>query len=188
MEEEHRTSIENNSVPPECGTNDEHLLEEALDSECPICLGTFDDVSYIEPCKHRFCFLCIETWIQVNGSCPMCRQHIRNVIMCEPDGRNGNVPLTVNMANDEVPLPDVAGNPAVGEILNSVPEAPLPEVGDGPAINLALLEEGLARDSTTETNENRRWRFKCTSTLIFGACSVITLIAVAVGFSVMHGF
>uniref|UniRef100_A0A803JC67 RING-type E3 ubiquitin transferase n=1 Tax=Xenopus tropicalis TaxID=8364 RepID=A0A803JC67_XENTR len=87
--------------------------KEALDSECPICLETFDDVSYIEPCKHKFCFLCIETWIQVNGSCPMCRQHIRNIVMCEPDGRNGNVPVTADMTNEEGPLPAVGENPVI---------------------------------------------------------------------------
>ncbi|KAE8608468.1 hypothetical protein XENTR_v10011510 [Xenopus tropicalis] len=61
----------------------------------------------------------------------MCRQHVRNVVMCEPDGRNGDVPLADEMTNDEAPVPAVEENPAVGEILNSVQEAPLSEVRDG---------------------------------------------------------
>lgn len=51
--------------------------EVAVAGECPVCL---DDLGGAEavvvkemPCRHRFHGLCIEKWLGMHGSCPVCR-------------------------------------------------------------------------------------------------------------------
>ncbi|OCT58010.1 hypothetical protein XELAEV_18002755mg [Xenopus laevis] len=95
-----RTSADNNSLPPDWGTNNEHSTEEVVppDSRCPICLDRFNDVSYADGCKHIL-LLCIETWIQENGSCSLCRQPYR---------------IQKNRNNDQkIILLEVGGGPAI---------------------------------------------------------------------------
>lgn len=43
---------------------------------CPICLGDYlteDTVRCIPECKHCFHVDCIDQWLRVNSSCPLCR-------------------------------------------------------------------------------------------------------------------
>ncbi|KAF5745453.1 zinc finger family protein [Tripterygium wilfordii] len=51
---------------------------EGEDGDCVICLenwgaGGVDVVIKEMPCKHRFHSNCIEKWLRVHGSCPVCR-------------------------------------------------------------------------------------------------------------------
>uniref|UniRef100_A0A674K9M1 RING-type E3 ubiquitin transferase n=1 Tax=Terrapene triunguis TaxID=2587831 RepID=A0A674K9M1_9SAUR len=36
--------------------------EGSSDSRCPICLERIRNVSYLNPCFHGFCFVCIQEW------------------------------------------------------------------------------------------------------------------------------
>ncbi len=47
-------------------------------SACTICLNSFDSTSTIIvlPCLHEYDQSCIEQWLQVQSSCPMCRCHV----------------------------------------------------------------------------------------------------------------
>ncbi|KAM6105610.1 LOW QUALITY PROTEIN: E3 ubiquitin-protein ligase Topors-like [Pterocles gutturalis] len=50
------------------------------DSKCPICLDRFDNVSYLDPCLHRFCFLCVQEWSKNIAECPLCKQPFFSII------------------------------------------------------------------------------------------------------------
>ncbi|PIC51246.1 hypothetical protein B9Z55_001829 [Caenorhabditis nigoni] len=45
--------------------------------ECSICFYDFDDVDHLpkvlEACGHTFCYSCLESWLDSDESCPMCR-------------------------------------------------------------------------------------------------------------------
>ncbi|KAL0381053.1 UNVERIFIED_CONTAM: E3 ubiquitin-protein ligase MP [Sesamum angustifolium] len=42
--------------------------------ECPVCLAEYGEVEVKEmPCGHRFHSGCIEKWLGIHGSCPVCR-------------------------------------------------------------------------------------------------------------------
>lgn len=45
------------------------------DEECPVCLEGWGggETAKEMPCKHRFHGGCIEKWLNVSGSCPVCR-------------------------------------------------------------------------------------------------------------------
>ncbi|XP_057482767.1 E3 ubiquitin-protein ligase MPSR1-like [Actinidia eriantha] len=49
------------------------VIEEGL--ECSICLGDFEvgGEAKAMPCNHRFHSVCIEKWLGIHGSCPVCR-------------------------------------------------------------------------------------------------------------------
>uniref|UniRef100_A0A674JMX8 RING-type E3 ubiquitin transferase n=1 Tax=Terrapene triunguis TaxID=2587831 RepID=A0A674JMX8_9SAUR len=47
------------------GTSSEDVpvaAEGSSDSRCPICLERIRNVSYLNPCFHGFCFVCIQEW------------------------------------------------------------------------------------------------------------------------------
>ncbi|EGC29479.1 hypothetical protein DICPUDRAFT_158926 [Dictyostelium purpureum] len=50
------------------------------DSTCPICLGPFDDLTFLDICFHQFCFLCILQWSEVNQKCPLCKNIFHSFI------------------------------------------------------------------------------------------------------------
>ncbi|KAH7435442.1 hypothetical protein KP509_06G065300 [Ceratopteris richardii] len=59
------------SVP---GTIDEHFLP-AEDAECCICLSSYDDDIEIRElyCRHHFHSACIDRWLRMNSTCPLCK-------------------------------------------------------------------------------------------------------------------
>lgn len=69
----------NGGVMVECGTDApiEHVLS-AEDSECCICLSAYDDGAELRilPCGHHFHCNCIDKWLYINSTCPLCKYDI----------------------------------------------------------------------------------------------------------------
>ncbi|KAI3741279.1 hypothetical protein L1987_58950 [Smallanthus sonchifolius] len=63
----------------ECDTDApvEHALSEE-DAECCICLCTYDDGTELRelPCCHHFHTACIDKWLFINATCPLCKFNI----------------------------------------------------------------------------------------------------------------
>ncbi|WCJ26201.1 Zinc finger C3HC4 type (RING finger) family protein [Euphorbia peplus] len=63
----------------ECGTDSpiEHLLSEE-DAECCICLSAYDDGAELRelPCGHHFHCACVDKWLYINATCPLCKYNI----------------------------------------------------------------------------------------------------------------
>ncbi|KAJ1423648.1 Zinc finger, RING-type [Sesbania bispinosa] len=51
-------------------------IGESEDGECVVCLEEFEVGGVVKemPCKHRFHQNCIEKWLGIHGSCPVCRR------------------------------------------------------------------------------------------------------------------
>ncbi|XWS56760.1 hypothetical protein CRYUN_Cryun09bG0113000 [Craigia yunnanensis] len=52
----------------------------ALESECCICLGVFEDgekVKVLPSCKHSYHSECVDRWLSAESSCPLCRASLR---------------------------------------------------------------------------------------------------------------
>lgn len=66
-------------VMTECGTNPpvEHILS-AEDAECCICLCPYEDGAELRelPCNHHFHCSCIDKWLHINATCPLCKFNI----------------------------------------------------------------------------------------------------------------
>ncbi|CAK7348022.1 unnamed protein product [Dovyalis caffra] len=63
----------------ECDTN--APIERALsheDAECCICLSAYEDGSELRelPCNHHFHCVCIDKWLCINATCPLCKFNI----------------------------------------------------------------------------------------------------------------
>jgi hypothetical protein len=52
-----------------------HIHASDVNHECPICLKVIFN-KYIIQCGHLFHKICIENWLKLNNSCPVCRQVI----------------------------------------------------------------------------------------------------------------
>ncbi|KAK9749359.1 hypothetical protein RND81_02G120400 [Saponaria officinalis] len=63
----------------ECDTETpiEHALS-ADDAECVICLCSYDDGTELRelPCRHHFHCTCIDKWLHMNATCPLCKYNI----------------------------------------------------------------------------------------------------------------
>eukprot|EP01018_Ginkgo_biloba_P011123 Gb_16413 [translate_table: standard] len=59
------------------GTDNERVVS-AEDAVCCICLGKYkDDVELRElPCLHHFHVDCVDKWLKINASCPLCKHEI----------------------------------------------------------------------------------------------------------------
>ncbi|XP_024169721.1 E3 ubiquitin-protein ligase At1g12760 isoform X2 [Rosa chinensis] len=66
-------------VMTECGTDSpiEHVLSPE-DAECCICLCSYDDGVELRqlPCGHHFHCSCIDKWLFINATCPLCKYNI----------------------------------------------------------------------------------------------------------------
>ncbi|KAB2595616.1 E3 ubiquitin-protein ligase [Pyrus ussuriensis x Pyrus communis] len=63
----------------ECDTNapTEHPISQA-DAECCICLSVYENGAELRqlPCQHHFHCTCIDKWLHINATCPMCKFNI----------------------------------------------------------------------------------------------------------------
>ncbi|XP_075596788.1 uncharacterized protein LOC142599550 [Balearica regulorum gibbericeps] len=50
-----------------------------LEDRCPICLGSWEEPSFVMPCLHRFCYPCILRWAERKPECPLCKRGIRSI-------------------------------------------------------------------------------------------------------------
>ncbi|KAJ1955823.1 hypothetical protein EC988_001673 [Linderina pennispora] len=59
------------------------------DSEylCPICLQPVTHQSYVEPCYHEYCYLCICQWIEFRPHCPLCNGKAQSVVQQLKSGK-----------------------------------------------------------------------------------------------------
>ncbi|KAL4602727.1 hypothetical protein ACB092_10G075200 [Castanea dentata] len=66
-------------IMTECGTDSpiEHVLSED-DAECCICLSAYDDGVELRelPCGHHFHCNCVDKWLYINATCPLCKYNI----------------------------------------------------------------------------------------------------------------
>ncbi|XP_075596493.1 uncharacterized protein LOC142599489 [Balearica regulorum gibbericeps] len=51
-----------------------------LEDRCPICLGSWEEPSFVMPCLHRFCYPCILRWAERKPECPLCKRGIRSIL------------------------------------------------------------------------------------------------------------
>ncbi|KAL8141660.1 hypothetical protein V2J09_014692 [Rumex salicifolius] len=63
----------------ECGTNNptQHKLS-AENAECCICLSAYEDGTELRelPCGHHFHCSCVDKWLYINSTCPLCKYDI----------------------------------------------------------------------------------------------------------------
>ncbi|KAA3460157.1 E3 ubiquitin-protein ligase [Gossypium australe] len=66
-------------IMTECGTDSprEHVLSPD-DAECCICLLAYDDGVELRelPCGHHFHCACVDKWLHINATCPLCKYNI----------------------------------------------------------------------------------------------------------------
>ncbi|XP_022739008.1 E3 ubiquitin-protein ligase At4g11680-like isoform X2 [Durio zibethinus] len=66
-------------IMTECGTDSpmEHVLSQD-DAECCICLSAYDDGVELRelPCDHHFHCACVDKWLYINATCPLCKYNI----------------------------------------------------------------------------------------------------------------
>ncbi|KAK2989053.1 hypothetical protein RJ640_018842 [Escallonia rubra] len=79
--EKHNGEIQGPSggVMTECDTDPptEHMLSME-DAECCICLSAYDDGAELRelPCGHHFHSACVDKWLYMNATCPLCKYNI----------------------------------------------------------------------------------------------------------------
>ncbi|KAJ4813964.1 E3 ubiquitin-protein ligase [Rhynchospora pubera] len=59
------------------------------EDECSVCLDRFSDAAKEMPCSHRFHAECIERWLGLHGSCPLCRYRMPGTEARKLHGANG---------------------------------------------------------------------------------------------------
>ncbi|KAL5727639.1 hypothetical protein ACHQM5_000814 [Ranunculus cassubicifolius] len=66
-------------IMTECDTDSpvEHVLQ-LENAECCICLSSYDDGTELRelPCSHHFHSACIDKWLYMNATCPLCKFNI----------------------------------------------------------------------------------------------------------------
>uniref|UniRef100_A0A671X168 E3 ubiquitin-protein ligase Topors n=1 Tax=Sparus aurata TaxID=8175 RepID=A0A671X168_SPAAU len=60
-------------------TSEAMSAEVSPDSKCPICLDSFNNISYLDLCLHKFCFRCIHEWSKNKAECPLCKQPFNSI-------------------------------------------------------------------------------------------------------------
>lgn len=62
----------------ECGEPQNEVRLSSEDAECCICLSAYDDGAELRqlPCGHHFHCTCIDKWLHINATCPLCKYNI----------------------------------------------------------------------------------------------------------------
>ena len=60
-------------------TSEAMSADVSPDSKCPICLDVFNNISYLDLCRHKFCFRCIHEWSKNKAECPLCKQPFNSI-------------------------------------------------------------------------------------------------------------
>jgi hypothetical protein len=78
-----QTNTQTNTNSPSTAVNGINLPEDLYD--CTICYDKIqpDNISTTK-CNHYFCKTCLDAWLAINTTCPMCRTVIRERIYVEP--------------------------------------------------------------------------------------------------------
>ncbi|XP_021299647.1 E3 ubiquitin-protein ligase RNF181-like [Herrania umbratica] len=77
-----RSWVNKDGQPPASKTSIEAMpsveIGESEDGECVVCLEEWrpGEVAKEMPCKHKFHGECIEKWLGIHGSCPICRYNM----------------------------------------------------------------------------------------------------------------
>ena len=95
---------------------------------CPICLENFNTIQEktITKCAHHFHKDCLEEWLHRNGSCPLCRTNLCEVVVSREEFHN----MYNNMFNDIQPNTNVIDTGVIEDIENQIPP-PLARASDG---------------------------------------------------------
>lgn len=69
-----KNELENKGGIVAQGTRNERLVS-GDDSLCSICLGKYRDKVELRelPCSHHFHVECVDIWLKINASCPLCK-------------------------------------------------------------------------------------------------------------------
>uniref|UniRef100_A0A7M5ULL8 RING-type E3 ubiquitin transferase n=1 Tax=Clytia hemisphaerica TaxID=252671 RepID=A0A7M5ULL8_9CNID len=54
--------------------------EDLQDLNCSICLGPFEDRTFLKHSTHSFCYICIMQWSELSRLCPLCKKHFKTLI------------------------------------------------------------------------------------------------------------
>lgn len=54
--------------------------EDLKDLTCSICLGPFENRTFLKECFHSFCQICIMQWSELSRLCPLCKTFYRTLI------------------------------------------------------------------------------------------------------------
>lgn len=61
----------------------EHVIvcdDKGEQERCIICLDSIHNPCLLDPCCHKYCFVCIFQWYQFNPSCPLCKSKISSLL------------------------------------------------------------------------------------------------------------
>ncbi|XP_074934785.1 uncharacterized protein LOC142050232 [Phalacrocorax aristotelis] len=75
-------AADNGSTSQDPPSPPQHVENTAMELEnrCPICLDRWEDTSYVTPCLHQFCYLCILQWAETKPECPLCKSIILSIM------------------------------------------------------------------------------------------------------------
>ncbi|KAB5564604.1 hypothetical protein DKX38_004658 [Salix brachista] len=88
---------------PKTQLGDSGRLPKPNDNTCPICLSEYqpkDTLRTIPDCSHYFHANCVDEWLKMNATCPLCRN--------SPDGSSvmtPSSPLSTSSSSTSTPLP-----------------------------------------------------------------------------------
>ncbi|KAJ6703456.1 RING-H2 FINGER PROTEIN ATL20-LIKE [Salix viminalis] len=88
---------------PKTQLGDSGRLPRPNDNTCPICLSEYqpkDTLRTIPDCSHYFHANCVDEWLKMNATCPLCRK--------SPDGSSvmtPSSPLSTSSSSTSTPLP-----------------------------------------------------------------------------------
>eukprot|EP01134_Creolimax_fragrantissima_P001467 CFRG1467T1 len=100
-----------------------HGMYDKVDASCCICLNEYEDGVRLStlPCKHHFHKKCVEAWLRINQSCPLCKR------LLDPPGStselNTNIPSHVDTFGDSSTITRTDG-PRGSNTPNSTDVAP----------------------------------------------------------------